>query len=674
MEKGVDRGGEGKAAKRPLALVGRPRGRGPADPIRWAPPGTAPASTSRSSPRTPPGSSCACSTSHPGRRQTARIPVPRTRTHVWHVYLPEARPGQRYGYRVHGPYEPEKGHRFNPAKLLLDPYARALDGPVAGVTPSSATPSAIRARTSAGTTRDSAPERAEERGDAIPPSPGATIGPPRVPVARDHHLRAARQGVHRAASRCAATSCAAPTPAWRSRAGARLPAVARRHRRRADAGPPVRRRQRTWWSAACATTGATTRSASSPPRAATAASRQRGGQVAEFKTMVKTLHEAGIEVILDVVYNHTAEGNHLGPTLSFRGIDNAAYYRLGRRAAATTWTTPAPATRSTCMPPRTLCSSSWTACATGCTEMHVDGFRFDLASALARELHDVDRLGAFFDIIHQDPVLSQVKLIAEPWDLGEGGYQVGNFPALWAEWNGKLPRHRARLLEGRRRPGRRGRLPPDRQQRPLRAAWPRARTPASTSSPPTTASRCTTWSATTTSTTRPTARTTATAPTTTCPGTAAWKGPTDDPADRRAARAPEAQLPGHPAPLAGRADALRRRRDRPHAGRQQQRLLPGQRDELARLGARRPQRALLAFTRRLIGLRKRHPGLRRRQFFLGREIRGSEVKDLAWFRPDGEEMTDEDWNVFTRCLGLRLAGDAIDEVDADGGRSSTTRS
>ena len=235
--------------------------------------------------------------------------------------------------------------------------------------------------------------------------------------------------------------------------------------------------------------------------------------------MVRALHAAGIEVILDVVYNHTAEGNHMGPTLSFRGVDNAGYYRLAPdpryymdfTGCGNTLNMQHPQVLQLIMDSLRY----WV------SEMHVDGFRFDLASTLARELYEVDRLGAFFDIIHQDPVLSQVKLIAEPWDVGQGGYQVGNFPVRWTEWNGKYRDCVRRFWKGdggtvsefaTRLSGSSDLYQHDR---------PRARMRASTSSPATTASRWTTWSATTRSTTRPTARRTATAPTTTIAGTAA---------------------------------------------------------------------------------------------------------------------------------------------------------
>ena len=307
--------------------------------------------------------------------------------------------------------------------------------------------------------------------------------------------------------------------------------------------------------------------------------------------MVDRFHAAGIEVILDVVYNHTAEGNQLGPTICFRGIDNASYYRLVADNPRYYMDYTGTGNTLNVRHPRTL-QLIMDSLRYWILEMRVDGFRFDLASALARELHDVDRLGSFFDIISQDPVISRVKLIAEPWDVGEGGYQVGNFPPMWSEWNGKYRDTVRDYWRGAQNDARRVRLPPDRQLRPLRGHRaaavrehqlrdrPRRLHPAATSS------------RTTRSTTRPTARTTATARATTGRGTCGVEGPDRRPGDQRAARAAEAQLPGHAAALPGRAHAAGGGRDRPHAAGQQQRLLPGQRDLVAGLGGRgrRPAR------------------------------------------------------------------------------------
>src|SRR5262249_52440626 len=392
-----------------------------------------------------------------------------------------------------------------------------------------------------------------------------------------------------------------------------------------------------------------------------------GEQVAEFKTMVKTLHEAGIEVILDVVYNHTGEGNQLGPTLCFRGIDNASYYRLSpdNRRFYVDYTGTGNTLNMT--HPRTL-QLIMDSLRYWILEMHVDGFRFDLAAALARELSDVDRLGAFFDIIHQDPVISQVKLIAEPWDLGEGGYQVGNFPVLWAEWNGQY-RDTVRAYwkgdEGQAGPlayrltgssdlyGRGGRRPyasinfvtaHDGFTLGDLVSYNDKHNEANGEENRDGADHNLAWNC-------------------------GAEGPTDDPGiiglrerQKRNFLATLLLSEGVPMLLAG--DEVGRTQQGNNNAYCQDNELTWHDWSLD--GARRD---LLRFVRFLIGLRRRHPVLRRRRFFYGRRIHGSEVKDLAWFRPDGKEMTEEDWNnPHTRCFGLRLSGDAIDEVDKRGRR------
>ena len=379
--------------------------------------------------------------------------------------------------------------------------------------------------------------------------------------------------------------------------------------------------------------------------------------------MVRALHAAGLEVILDVVYNHTAEGNQLGPTLSLKGIDNASYYRLGRRTRATTWTSPAAATRSNMRSPQVLqlimdSLRYWV------LEMHVDGFRFDLASALARELYDVDRLAAFFDIIHQDPVLSQVKLIAEPWDLGEGGYQVGNFPVLWTEWNGKYRDSVRRFWRGD------GgtvselatRLAGSNDLYAHSGRQPYASINFVTAHDGFTLHDLVSYNEKHNEANGEDNRDGEN-------NNLSWncgvEGPTDDPAINATARAAEAQPPGDAAAVAGRADDQPRRRARPHAAGQQQRLLPGQRDQLDRLGPDRRAEARSSSSRAGSSrFRLAQPALRRRKYFQGRSIRGGGVKDVAWLAPDGREMTDEAWNAdFVRSLGMLLAGDAIEEVE-----------
>ena len=361
--------------------------------------------------------------------------------------------------------------------------------------------------------------------------------------------------------------------------------------------------------------------------------------------MVRALHEAGIEVILDVVYNHTAEGNHLGPTLSMRGIDNDGYYRLVEDDQRYYMDYTGTGNSLNVRNPHTLqlimdSLRYWV------TEMHVDGFRFDLASTLAREFYDVDRLSTFFDLVQQDPVISQVKLIAEPWDVGPGGYQVGNFPPLWTEWNGKyrdtvrdfwrgepatLGEFASRITgssdlyqdDGRRpyasinfvtahdgftlqRPG----VLQRQAQRGQRRGQPRRRD-----------------------------------------DNRSWncgvEGPTDDAEVHDAAGAAAAQLARHAAAVPGRADAAARRRDGPHAAGQQQRLLPGQRAVLGGLVAGRAATPTWSTSpRAVIALRHSHPVFRRRRFFAGRPIRTrrASCRDIAWFTPAGEEMTEQDWD------------------------------
>ena len=387
--------------------------------------------------------------------------------------------------------------------------------------------------------------------------------------------------------------------------------------------------------------------------------------IREFKMMVRSLHAAGIEVILDVVYNHTAEGNQLGPTLSFRGIDNASYYRLAPdpryymdfTGCGNTFNMQHPQVLQLIMDSLRY----WV------MEMHVDGFRFDLASTLARELYEVDRLGAFFDIIHQDPILSQVKLIAEPWDVGPGGYQVGFFPVLWTEWNGKYRDNVRRFWKGDGGDGLRVRHPPGRLERPLPADRPGALTPASTSSPATTASRSRTSSPTTTSTTRPTARRTATAPATTTSWNCGAEGPTDNPVvlqlrerQKRNFLATLLLSQGVPMLLAGdEIGHTQKGNNNAYCQDNELTWLNWDLDER--------QQNFLEFTRKLSRIWREHPVFQRRKFFQGRALRGSDIKDISFLEPSGAEMSDEAWNGgFVKCLGVRLAGDLIGDVDERG--------
>ena len=360
------------------------------------------------------------------------IPLREQTDLVWHGYLPGVRPGQLYGYRVHGPYQPEDGHRFNPNKVMLDPYAKAVGRNIQwsdamfGYTIGDAQEDlSFDSRDNA----DGAP-----LGVVVKPKFGwKRDRPPKTPwhqtVIYETHVRGFSIKHPDIPPKLRGTFSGLSSPAairhFRKLGVTAIELMPVHHfvndRHLVDAGLS------NYW-------GYNTLAFFAPEAGYAATSAV--GSVAEFKRMVRRLHRAGLEVILDVVYNHTGEGNHFGPTLSLRGIDNASYYRLlhDNPRYYMDYTGCGNTLNMLCPHVLQLIMDSlryWV------QEMHVDGFRFDLASALARELHAVDRLAAFFDIIHQDPVLSQVKLIAEPWDLGEGGYQVGNFPVLWTEWNGK---------------------------------------------------------------------------------------------------------------------------------------------------------------------------------------------------------------------------------------------
>ncbi len=364
-----------------------------------------------------------------------RIELSERRALNWHCYVPDVGPGQRYGYRVHGPYRPLEGLRFNPAKLLIDPYAKAIDGVVDWAHDANVLPYVP-------TGEDDADLEPDDEDDA-PATPKSVVvddaflwegdRPPRTPFAdtviyethvkgftmRHPEIREDLRGTY-------AGLASEPALAYLRDLGVTAVELLPIHHI-SDEAFLIERGLHNYWG--YSTIGFFA------PHSEYAATGRGGEQVREFKGLVKALHRAGIEVILDVVYNHTAEGNHLGPMLAFKGADNSSYYRLvpddPRHYMDFTGTGNSlnPVHPSVL---RLIMDSLryWV------SECHVDGFRFDLASALARELFDVDRLSAFFDVIHQDPLLSQVKLIAEPWDVGPGGYQVGNFPVLWSEWNG----------------------------------------------------------------------------------------------------------------------------------------------------------------------------------------------------------------------------------------------
>jgi glycogen operon protein len=578
---------------------------------------------------------------------------------VWHAYVPGIRPGALYAYRVNGPYEPAQGHRFNPAKALLDPYAKAIAGPLEwqdalfgyriGDPAGDATPY----------DRDSGPYLPKSvvvdgtfdwEGDRPPLTrwsrtviyevhvKGFTKLHPDVPP----ELRGTYAGL-------------ASDPAVRHLTELGVTAVellpihhSVTEKYQADRGFT------NYWGYNsigffC-------------PDSRFSSSGQRGQQVDEFKTMVKRLHRAGIEVILDVVYNHTAEGNHLGPTLCFRGIDNAAYYRLSPEDPRFYVDYTGTGNTLNMRHPRTI-QLMMDSLRYWVLEMHVDGFRFDLAAALARELHDVDRLSAFFDVIHQDPVISQVKLIAEPWDLGEGGYQVGNFPVGWTEWNGKYRDTIRRYWKGDEgQVAELGyRLTGSSDLYEMGGRRPYASVNFVTAHDGFTLTDLVSYNTKHNLANGENNR----------DGTddnSSWnggvEGPTDDPKvtvlrdrQRRNFLATLFLSQGIPMLLGG-DEMGRTQRGNNNAYCQDTEV------SWVHWPPTETGRRLIEYTRRLIRLKHANPVFHRRMFFQGRRIHGSAVKDLAWFRPDGHEMTDEEWqNSFSRCLGLRLAGDAIEEVD-----------
>ncbi|HET8579726.1 MAG TPA: glycogen debranching protein GlgX [Nitrospiraceae bacterium] len=595
-------------------------------------------------------------------KESRRIWIEERTDQVWHVYLPEIRPGQLYGYRVHGPYEPEAGHRFNPSKLLIDPYTKALTGTVKRSEAMYAYPIEDPAADLVRDDRDNAAsvpksiviEQAFSWGDDQllrtqwdktiiyeVHVKGFTMRHPDVPG----DLRGTYAGL--------------ATPVvieYLQKLGVTAVELLPVHHFVSDKMLTDRGLSNYWGYNSINFFA---------PDIRYAASKDRGRHVNEFKTMVKILHSAGIEVILDVVYNHTGEGNHLGPTLSFRGIDNAVYYRLvpdNRRyyvdytGCGNTLNVRHPRALQLVMDSLRY----WV------TEMHVDGFRFDLASTLARELHEVDRLSAFFDIMHQDPVVSQVKLIAEPWDLGEGGYQVGNFPVGWAEWNGKYRDTIRRYWkgEGGQVAELANRLSGSSDLYEMSGRRPYASINFVVAHDGFTLHDLVCFNQKHNEANGEDNRDGS-------DDNLSWncgvEGPTDNPAivelrERQKRNMLTTLLLSQGVPMLCGGDEMgRTQRGNNNAYCQD--------NELSWFDWKldRSDHALLDFTQRLIALRQAHPVFRRRRFFLGRRIRGAEVKDLSWFRPDGKEMTDEDWNKgYVRCLGLRLAGDAIEETDSKG--------
>ncbi len=594
-----------------------------------------------------------------GNQQLECIPVAEQTGFVWHVYLPEVRPGQRYGYRVHGPYDPGNGHRFNPAKLCLDPYAKAIDRTIDWN-------DALFGYEIGNADADL---KKDER-DSAPFAPKSVVIEPWFDWEGDRRLSIPWEDtiiyeLH--VKGMTKLHPAMPEETRGTYAGLTHPAVIDHLKRLGITAVElmpvhhfvadrhlVEKGLTNYWGYNSIGFFA--------PDVRYSASGSTSQQVSEFKLMVKEFHRAGIEVILDVVYNHTAEGNQLGPTLSFRGIDNATYYRLAEdRRYYVDYT--GCGNSLNMRHPRTL-QLIMDSLRYWITEMHVDGFRFDLAATLARELHEVDRLSAFFDIIQQDPVISRVKLIAEPWDVGEGGYQVGNFPPLWSEWNGKyrdcvrdywrgtdqtLNEFAARLTGSSDLYAWSGRRPyasinfitaHDGFTLNDLVSYNDKHNEANGEENRDGESNNRSWNC-------------------------GAEGPTDD-SEINTLRARQKRnfiatlmfSQGVPMLLAG--DEI---------GRSQQGNNNAycQDSELSWFPWHQADRDLLEFAHTVIEFRKQHSNFRRRRFFQGRPIRGEEVGDIGWFKPDGEHMSDEDWNSgFAKSIGVYLNGDAIPGVGRRG--------
>ena len=592
-----------------------------------------------------------------------RVDLEEVDAHVWHAYLPGAVPGQRYGYRVHGPYDPASGHRCDPSKLLLDPYAKAIDGQIDGH------PSLFSYRMDAQHERNTE-DSAAHMMTAVVVNPFFNWGHDRPPK-HDYHNSVIYEAHVKGISQLHPD---VPEEIRGTYAGMAHPAVIDHlttlgvtavelmpvHQFVND---PILQDKglSNYW-------GYNTIGFFAPHNAYSSLG-SRGEQVQEFKSMVKALHAANIEVILDVVYNHTAEGNHMGPTLSFRGIDNASYYRLVDGDTAHYFDTTGTGNSLLMRSPHVLqlimdSLRYWV------LEMHVDGFRFDLAATLARQFHEVDRLSAFFDLVHQDPVFSQVKLIAEPWDVGDGGYQVGGFPPLWTEWNGKyrdtvrdfwrgepstLAEFASRITGSSDLYGHSGRKPiasinfvtaHDGFTLTDLVSYNEKHNEANGEGGADGDSHNRSWNC-------------------------GAEGPTRDRAIQRLRSRQRRNflatlLLSQGVPMLCHGDELGRTQLGNNNGYCQDNELTWVHWDL-----NRDDRSLLEFTRRAVQMRKDHAVLRRRRFFRGAPSHGGEssLGDIAWLNPAGEHMSDEDWtHYFARSVMVFLNGDKILEPGERGER------
>ena len=593
---------------------------------------------------------------------SAAVPLPEHTDMVWHGYLPDVRPGQLYGYRVHGPYDPRAGHRFNPSKVVMDPYAKAIGRAVQwedsmfGYRLGDADADLVI------DTRDNASCAPL----AAVMDPSFTWGDDRPPrtswhktVIYEMHVKGFTKLHPEIPEPMRGTYEALTTePALNHlrKLGVTAVELMPVHHHAFDRHLLERGLSNYW--------GYNTLSFFAPNIRYSASGRP-AESVLEFKRMVKALHSAGLEVILDVVYNHTAEGNHLGPTLSLRGIDNISYYRLVPNdpryyldftGCGNTLNMQSPQVLQLIMDSLRY----WV------LEMHVDGFRFDLAATLARELYEVDRLGAFFDIIHQDPVLSQVKLIAEPWDLGAGGYQVGNFPVLWTEWNGKYRDAMRAFWKGEDRGvaevatriAGSNDLYEHGGRRPYASinfitahdgftlhdlvSYNEKHNDANGEGNNDGETHNLSWNC-------------------------GSEGPTTNIAIKKLREQQKRNLMaslllsvGVPM-ISGGDEVGRTQRGNNNAYCQDNELSWTPWDLTTE------QRNFLEFTSRLVRFRLQQPVLTRRKYFQGRPIRGANVKDIYWLDSSGREMADEAWSApSVRSLGVLMVGNALDEIDERG--------
>ena len=598
------------------------------------------------------------------RGAETRVPLREVTAFVWHCYMPTVAPGQRYGFRVDGPFQPQSGLRFNARKLLIDPYAKAIDGDITPGEPAFGYPWDDPEADLAFSDVDDAAEMPKSvvvddtfdwEGDTALKIPGYdtfiyethvkgfTAVHPGIPS----EIRGTYAGLahHAAIEHLQLLGITALEL---------LPVHHFVHPKHlTDKG------LRNYWGYDSIGYFA--------PYAGYSSAGACGEQVNEFKAMVKAMHSAGIEVILDVVYNHTGEGNHLGPTLSFRGIDNPTYYRLVEDDPRFYFDVTGTGNTLNVRQPQSL-KLIMDSLRYWATEMHVDGFRFDLASALARELYAVDRLAAFFDIIHQDPVLSRMKLIAEPWDVGEGGYQVGNFPLLWSEWNGRyrdvvrdywrgdeeaMAEFAFRFTGSSDLYQSDGRSPfasvnfitaHDGFTLNDLVSYNEKHNEANGEDNQDGDNHNRSWNM-------------------------GAEGDTDDPEihglrerQKRNFLATLAMSQGVPMLLGG--DEMGRTQHGNNNAYCQDNEISwfdwSLRDE---------NLELLGWTRRLMQFRKTHPVLRRRKWFQGRDIYGTGIEDIAWFNPDGGEMTEDQWNTgYAKVVGVFLNGSAIQDPGPRGER------